>query len=94
MDTQKKMRELVSALVDGEISDADLELAFASLMSPEGQQAWATYHQIADALRHPDTPSMSDDFTARLAARLDAEPLPNAVPEDADTTPPAPLPAG
>lgn len=95
MDTQKKMRELVSALVDGEISDADLELAFASLMSPEGQEAWATYYRIADTLRHPGAPSLSDDFAARLAARLDAEPPPTALPatEDANPNPPAPLPA-
>lgn len=91
MDTQKKMRELVSALVDGEVSDADLELAFASLMSPEGQQAWANYHQIADTLRHPDTPPLSDDFTARLAARLDAEQAEAA--EAPNPNPPAPLTA-
>ena len=89
MDTQKKMRELVSALVDGEISDADLELAFASLMSSEGQQAWATYQQIADTLRHPDAPPLSDDFAARLAARLAAEPPPQPEPatEHANTSP-------
>lgn len=73
MDTHKKMRELVSALVDGELSDADLELAFAALLGQDGQQSWALYHQIGDAVREAGEGRLSDGFAARLAARLDAE---------------------
>lgn len=73
MDTHKKMRELVSALVDGEVSDADLELAFAALLGQDGQQAWTLYHQIGDALREAGGAGLSDGFAARLAARIDAE---------------------
>lgn len=73
MDTYKKMRELVSALVDGEISDADLELAFAALLSPDGQLAWSSYHTIGDALREAGGAALSGGFAARLAERLDAE---------------------
>ncbi|HEY1042634.1 MAG TPA: RseA family anti-sigma factor [Telluria sp.] len=73
MDTHKKMRELVSALVDGEVSDADLELAFAALLEQDGQRAWALYHQVGDAVRAADGAALSDGFAARLAARLDAE---------------------
>ncbi|HEU4851981.1 MAG TPA: RseA family anti-sigma factor [Telluria sp.] len=73
MDTYKKMRELVSALADGEISDADLELAFAALLAPDGQLAWSSYHMIGDALREAGGAALSGDFAARLAARLDAE---------------------
>lgn len=102
MDTHKKMRELVSALVDGEVSDADLELAFAALLDADGRQAWAAYHAIGDALRDAGGPALSDGFAARLAARLQAEPLPAqqpadvaaaAVAQEAEAAPP-PTPAG
>lgn len=73
MDTHKKMRELVSTLVDGEVSDADLELAFAALLGQDGQRAWALYHEIGHAMREAGGTTLSDGFAARLAARLDAE---------------------
>ena len=63
----------MSALVDGEVSDADLELAFAALLGQDGQQAWALYHQIGDAIRAADGAGLSDGFAAGLAARLDAD---------------------
>ena len=74
MDTHKKIREHISALSDGELSAADLELALAALQSADGQQAWTVYHRIGDVLRARATPELSDDFNARLAARLLAEP--------------------
>lgn len=76
MDTHKKMRVHLSALVDGELSAADLELAMAALHTPDGQQSWDAYYRIGDELRAQATAPLSDDFTARLAARLDAEPMP------------------
>lgn len=69
MDTQKKIREHVSALGDGELATSDLELAFAALRAADGEQAWNTYHRIGDVLRAQATPDLSDDFTERLAAR-------------------------
>ena len=74
MDTHKKIREHISALCDGELPAADLELAFAALHAADGQQAWKTYHRIGDVLRAQATPELSDGFEARLAARLAAEP--------------------
>jgi sigma-E factor negative regulatory protein RseA len=74
MDTQKKIREHISALSDGELSASDLELAFAALRAPDGEQAWNTYHRIGDVLRAQATPELSDGFSKRLAARLAAEP--------------------
>jgi sigma-E factor negative regulatory protein RseA len=76
MDTHKKTREHISTLVDGELSQADQELAFAALNTADGQQTWATYHRIGDVLRAQATPELCDGFGARLAARLAAEPAP------------------
>jgi sigma-E factor negative regulatory protein RseA len=76
MDTNKKNRELISALSDGEIPDADQELALAALDTPDGQQAWALFHRIGDVLRAAPAPDLSPGFAERLAARLAAEPLP------------------
>jgi len=76
MDTHKKIREHISTLSDGELSDADLELALAALQSSDGQQAWNTYHRIGDVLRAQGTPELSDAFASQLAERLRAEPAP------------------
>ena len=76
MDTQKKIREHISALSDGELATSDLELAFAALRAADGEQAWNTYHRIGDVLRAQATPDLSDDFAERLAARLAGEPSP------------------
>jgi sigma-E factor negative regulatory protein RseA len=76
MDTNKKNRELISALSDGEIPDIDRELALAALDTPDGQQAWALFHQIGDVLRAEPAPDLSPGFAERLAARLAAEPQP------------------
>ena len=74
MDTHKKIREHISALSDGELSTLDIELALAALHASDGEQAWTTYHRIGDVLRAQATPDLSDEFTARLAARLASEP--------------------
>ncbi|MBZ2208102.1 sigma-E factor negative regulatory protein [Massilia soli] len=74
MDTHKKIREHISALSDGELPSADLELAFAALQSIDGQHAWNTYFRIGDELRAQASPSLSDGFAERLAERLAAEP--------------------
>ena len=76
MDTHKKIREHISALGDGELSTADLELAFAALQSADGQHAWNTYHRIGDVIRAQATPELSEGFAARLAERLAGEPAP------------------
>jgi sigma-E factor negative regulatory protein RseA len=76
MDTHKKIREHISALSDGELSAADLELALAALQSADGQLAWNSYFRIGDVLRAQATAELSDHFNEALASRLDAEPLP------------------
>ena len=77
MDTNKKMRETISSFMDGELPDADAELALAGLRERDGIDAWRLYHRIGDTLRaDPGTPALSPGFAARLAGRLDAEPIP------------------
>ena len=76
MDTHKKIRVHLSALSDGELAPADLELALAALQSADGQQAWSTYHRIGDVLRANATPELSDAFLDRLNARLAGEAAP------------------
>lgn len=77
MDTNKKIREYISAFADGELPDADLELALAALRDADGRQAWDLYHRIGDALRsEPGQAELSPGFAQRLAGRLAAEPVP------------------
>ncbi|MFL6632865.1 MAG: sigma-E factor negative regulatory protein [Massilia sp.] len=95
MDTNKKNRELISALSDGEIPDTDQELALAALDTPDGQQAWALFHQIGDVLRAEPAPDLSPGFAERLADRLADEPAPGKRAAVAsDTADPATVTAG
>ncbi|PWF43136.1 sigma-E factor negative regulatory protein [Massilia glaciei] len=94
METNKKIREHISALSDGELPDADVELAFATLDAGDGHQTWNTYHRIGDVLRAQATPELSDAFSAKLAERLAQEathgrrtPTSNAAPAIADAVP-------
>ena len=76
MDAQKKIREHISALGDGELASSDLELAAAALGTPDGELAWISYHRIGDVLRAQAAPEFSPGFDARLRERLAAEPPP------------------
>ena len=71
MDTNKKMRDYISAFADGELPDADLELALAALREADGREAWRLYHEIGDALRaEPAASSLSPGFAERRALDL------------------------
>jgi sigma-E factor negative regulatory protein RseA len=77
MDTPRRLHDPISALVDGEASDDELDLAMAALTAPEGQTAWIAYHLIGDVLRADASGAdLGVGFSARLAACLDAEPAP------------------
>lgn len=77
MDTNKKMRDYISAFADGELPAADLELVLAALRESDGRETWRLYHEIGDVLRaEPPASDISPGFTERLAARLAAEPTP------------------
>lgn len=67
--------ERISELVDGELSDDHLPLAFSSLNGEDGQNTWDLYHQIGDILRSDDMAiSLSPQFASSFSARLEAEP--------------------
>ncbi len=75
METKNMTQERISALLDNELPDEQLNLAFAALRQAEGLAAWDVYHQIGDVLRSDDMAhEFSPDFNARLMARLEAEP--------------------
>jgi sigma-E factor negative regulatory protein RseA len=67
------MKDKISALMDGELYDESAAEMIDSLgRDDEALQAWRTYHLISDAMR--DSRMLSEGFTARVAARLSAEP--------------------
>lgn len=79
MKTENTQKLSISSLLDGELSDAQLDSALASLGdagNPDGRATWALYHQIGDVLRSDDLAvALSPDFSVRFSARLDAEPV-------------------
>ncbi|MFZ6723478.1 sigma-E factor negative regulatory protein [Undibacterium sp. Ji49W] len=83
MDKSTNQHESISAMADGELSDAQLDSLLAGLNQPGNKDAWEIYHQIGDVLRSEELAvSFSADFSSRLSARLDAEPAilaPNAL---------------
>ena len=97
MDTHTRLHEIISALADGELAASELELAFATLNTPSGRQAWDAYRHIGEVLRSEQHGhALSAQFDARLASRLAAESAPLA-PVSAAIVPPGlpePLEAG
>lgn len=74
MITNKNMREQISALADGEVSDASLDAALALLRDSQSKEDWEIYHRIGDVLKSDELDQpLSAGFAARMAARLDAE---------------------
>lgn len=68
-------REQISAFVDNESADRQIDIALVAMRQDEGRNTWNLYHQIGDALRSDDLNTrLSDDFNKRMFARLDAEP--------------------
>lgn len=76
MKTMNMTREQISAFADNELSDGHLDIALSALRQQDGRDAWNLYHQIGDALRSDDlNAQLSTDFSAKIFARLDAEPI-------------------
>ncbi|AKU20431.1 sigma-E factor negative regulatory protein [Massilia sp. MB5] len=68
MKKSTQLLEHISALMDGELADADRELALAALTADEGRAAWHAYHLIGDQLRAGA--ALDEGAGAALAARL------------------------
>lgn len=74
-DSQADDRKLslLSALIDGEAEDREIEAAWSALRNQPGMRRdWDDYHLIGDALR--GLPPASQDFMTRFSARLADEP--------------------
>lgn len=68
-------QELLSALVDGELSGVELEQALAQAEDATGQGNWQLYHLVGDVLRSPDLAHHSQhDLLSGLRAQLAQEP--------------------
>lgn len=66
--------ENLSALMDGELAQDDVELALAALAGEEARANWQVWQAIGEALRdEAGEAGPSAGFSERLAARLDAE---------------------
>lgn len=75
MKTNEISREQISALIDGELSGSQIDIALAALRQSDVGAEWDIYHQIGDVLRSDDMAiSLSPGFAARFAERLEAEP--------------------
>jgi len=75
--------ELVSALVDGQLRDAEFSRAMAYLgSSSEARQRWHSYHVVGDVMRtgQAGVRTHDTDFVLRLRARLQQESVPLVLP--------------
>jgi sigma-E factor negative regulatory protein RseA len=86
-------QEQISALVDGELDGPQADALLALLARSKDRPDWEIYHQIGDALRSDEaTSALSSDFSQRLFARLDAEPVILApIPQQTIAAAPAPV---
>ncbi|MBC3906113.1 sigma-E factor negative regulatory protein [Undibacterium umbellatum] len=76
MNKSTNQHESISAMADGEMSDAQLDSLLASLNEADSKDAWEIYHQIGDVLRSEELAiTFSADFSKRFSERLDAEPV-------------------
>lgn len=68
--------EDISALTDGEMSEAAISAFLAQMNSPQEKQTWDIYHQIGDVLRSDDLAvPVSADFAKKFSARFASEPV-------------------
>ncbi|MFZ6657858.1 sigma-E factor negative regulatory protein [Undibacterium sp. TJN19] len=76
MNKSANQHESISAMADGELSDAQLDSLLASLNDAESKDAWEIYHQIGDVLRSDELAiTFSADFSKKFSEKLDAEPV-------------------
>lgn len=75
MTDDLKNKELLSALVDGELQGADQAQAVAWAQESEGHSSWQIYHLVGDVLRSPELAHHSQhDLLTGLRAQLAQEP--------------------
>ena len=75
MEKDKKNRQHISELMDGELDHRQLPSVMSHVTQASGKEQWDTYHLIGDTLRSVDTAdAVSKNFSDRMAARLEQEP--------------------
>lgn len=75
MTDDLKNKELLSALVDGELYGDELSQAVAWAEEGEGHASWQLYHLVGDVLRSPELAHHSQhDLLTGLRAKLAQEP--------------------
>lgn len=75
----EKMKETISALMDGELDEQEMECALRELQStPEQHQSWQHYHLIGDALRKNLPPHLDSSFASRVSQAIAAEAVPSS----------------
>ena len=86
LSTDDTRRQSVSALVDGELSSAELDALLRDQADPaEWEADWKTFHLIGDVLRglEPVVPScLPQDFAATVTRRLQGEAVLQPVPAE------------
>jgi sigma-E factor negative regulatory protein RseA len=73
-----RLRESVSALVDGEADELELRRVLASAGEQEVRAAWRDYHVQRDSLAGGDMRFAGFDISQRVQAAIAAEPQPAA----------------
>lgn len=96
MKDDQENKELLSALVDGELYGDELEQALAWVEDSEGLASWQLYHMVGDVLRSPDLAHHSQhDLLSGLRVQLSQEPVQARQPQQpSPLSPPPQLSAG
>lgn len=93
MTDDLKNKELLSALVDGELYGDELSQAVAWAEEGEGHASWQLYHLVGDVLRSPELAHHSHhDLLSGLRAQLAQEPPLSLQPAALEQLAPAQLP--
>lgn len=72
-----KIKEAISALMDGELDEHEVERSIRDLQGvPEQRQAWQRYHLIGDALRKNLPTHLDNSFASRVSQAIAADAAP------------------
>ena len=71
MNNNKNMKEKISALADGELSDFETRRILTEISSnPEYREFWRSIHQTKQALEKPSSEFLDSDITESLYSKL------------------------
>ncbi len=78
----ENIREKISALLDGELSQQDVNLTLDQLSEQQSlQDIWCRYNHISDVMRGDVGGRAASDFADKIRAQVDAEPAILAAPK-------------